>query len=97
MTISAPLHAATSIKAKSRWTQETESSFKILKDSMSSPPVLTFPEFGKASVVETDASSFAVGAMLAQKNEDGKFHPIQFSSRMMNTVEQKYSACQREA
>lgn len=56
-TISAPLHATTTIKAKFNCMQEMKSSFKISNDAMSSPLVLAFPEFGKAFMVENDASA----------------------------------------
>ena len=39
----------------------------------------------------------SVGAVLAQKKEDGRIHPIPYASRTMNTSERKYSACEHEA
>ena len=48
-------------------------------------------------MVETDASSVSVRAVLAQKKEDGKIHPIQYAICKMNKSERKYSACEREA
>ena len=46
--------------------------------------------------MQTDASSVAVGAALAQRKEDGK-HPVQYASRTMNDAKKKYSACERES
>ncbi|CDF33201.1 unnamed protein product [Chondrus crispus] len=74
-----------------------QEAFDELRIKLTSPPVLAYPDFEKAFVVETDASSVSVGAVLAQKKEDGKIHPIQYASRTMNTSERKYSACEREA
>lgn len=61
-----------------------KNSFNSLKDAMTCPPVLSFPDFDKAFVVETDASAVAIGAVFAQKKEEGKIHPVQLPSRTMN-------------
>ena len=74
-----------------------EQAFDELRIKFTSPPVLAYPDFEKPFVVETDASSVSVGAVVVQKNEDGKIHPIQYNSRKMNKSERKYSACEREA
>lgn len=71
--------------------------FGDLKEKLTSPPVLSFPEFDKPFIVETDVPSVAVRAILLQKKLDGKVHPIQFGSRTMNAPERSYSACEREA
>ena len=48
-------------------------SFLALKEKLTSPPVLAFPNFDVPFIVETDASSVAIGAALAQKKEDEKY------------------------
>jgi hypothetical protein len=35
----------------------------------------------RPAMIETDASDFAIGAILSQKFEDGKIHPVMFLSR----------------
>ena len=71
--------------------------FMILKGKLTSPPVLTLPDFEKSFILETDASSVSLGAVLSQKTEDGKSHPIQYASRTMPDAEKKYSTCEIEA
>ena len=66
------------------------------KSKLVSPPVFAFPEFNEPFVMETDASSVALGAVLAQEKEDGKIHPVQYASRTMNASERNYSACERD-
>ena len=95
--IAAVIHAATSGNGRLKRTEEMQQAFDELRIKLTSPPVLAYPDFGKLFVVETDASSVSVGAVLAQKKEDGKIHPIQYASRTMNKSERKYSACEREA
>lgn len=50
----------------------------------------------KPFVVETDSSSFAIGAILSQRDDNGKVHPILFASRAMNTAEQYYIDSEKE-
>lgn len=64
---------------------------------MASPPVLTFPEFGKPFVGGTDASAVAAGAVLSQKEEGEKVHSIQFASCTLTISQSLYCACSREA
>jgi len=46
------------------WTFETESSFQTLKQSLISAPVLAMPNFYLQFVIETDASTKGIGAVL---------------------------------
>ena len=48
-------------------------------------------------IVETGASDVALGAVLSQKDEDGKVRPYQFASRILDPAERKYAVCEREA
>lgn len=95
--IAAPLHAATSVKARFRWDDDMQHAFEALKEKLCQSPVLAYPDFNKPFSVEMDASAYALGAVLNQKDEHGRFHPVQFASRKMNEAERNYSACEREA
>lgn len=57
---------------------------------LASPSVLALSDFEQQFIVETDASSIAIGSMFSQKKEDGKLHPVQFVIRTMNTSERNY-------
>lgn len=48
------------------WTSEIESSFQALKQALMSAPILALPNFDIPFVIETDASSYGIGAVLHQ-------------------------------
>ena len=95
--ISACLHAGTSTKGKFKWKDEMTLAFNDLKSMHISSPVLAFPDFSEPFVVGTDASSVALGAVLAQKKDDGKIHRVQDASRTIAAAEKNYFAGEREA
>ena len=73
------------------WTKEANKAFQILKKAVVSAPVLhqynpKYPIF-----VTTDASKYAIGAVLEQDFPDGR-HPVAFVSRTLNPAEQNYAA-----
>ena len=65
--------------------------FEKLKTILINPPILSYPNFNKKFVLTTDASNYAVGAVLSQ---EGK--PICFASRTLNAHEQNYSTLEKE-
>ena len=66
-----------------------------LKKSLSTTPVLLLPNLAKPFVVHTDASSYALGAVLQQDSGHG-LQPVAFESRKLNSAEKRYSAYERE-
>ncbi|XP_024025447.1 uncharacterized protein LOC112092757 [Morus notabilis] len=49
------------------WNLATEEAFQCLKQAMINMPVLALPDFSKAFVIETNASSHGLGAVLMQE------------------------------
>jgi len=60
-----------------------------------SQPVLSLPRREGKFRVETDASGHAIGGVLSQEQE-GKWKPIAFLSRMMQLAEQNYKIYDKE-
>ena len=82
------------LKAKGRnffWGEEQQRSFDKLKVAIATAPILAVVDPHKPFVVETDASSTAIGAVLLQ---DGR--PIAFESKKLNRAQQNYSTYERE-
>ena len=59
---------------------------RVLKEKISSAPVLVFPGFDKPFLLETDASKEGLGAVLSQKQDDGYYHPVAFGSRTLTKI-----------
>jgi hypothetical protein len=62
-----------------------------LKQKLVTVPILVFPDPKKEFHVHVDASSIALGAILAQPGEGELDHPIAFESKKFSTTEQNYT------
>ena len=78
------------------WTEECTKAFNKLKKRLSHAPVLIPPNWDKPFEVYVDASNFAIGSVLSQKDLKGHDRPIYFSSRQLSTAEKNYSVTERE-
>ncbi|TPX37422.1 hypothetical protein SmJEL517_g00640 [Synchytrium microbalum] len=79
------------------WTDKEDLAFKSLRDLIMSEPVLVHPDYERPFIVETDASDFAIGAVLSQLQTDNRRpHPIAFVSRKLLTAERNYSVYDKE-
>ena len=70
--------------------------FEKLKMCCMTVPVLAFVDFKKEFQLETDTSSEGLGAILSEKQPDGKWHPIAFRSRELKGGEAKYHSSKLE-
>ncbi|GKC42123.1 reverse transcriptase domain-containing protein [Tanacetum coccineum] len=69
--------------------------FKLLKEKLTCAPVIVSPNWNLSFELMCDASDFAVGAILGQK--DGKnFHPVYFASKTLNAAQQNYTIAEKE-
>ena len=64
--------------------------FHKLKKDVMSAPVLAYLDADKEYLLETDASKLGLGAVLSQKQSNGRYHPIAFRSRTLHGVEVHY-------
>ena len=54
------------------------------------------PDFTWEFLHQTDASEWAVGAVLGQKDDIGFDHPVAYFSKKLLPQEEKYSAVEKE-
>ncbi|KAL1448524.1 hypothetical protein WDU94_006581 [Cyamophila willieti] len=74
---------------------EYKQCFEKCKNVLLEEPVLQYPDFTKTFNLTTDASNFAIGAVLSQ-GVIGKDKPIAFASRTLNDHEKNYSTTEKE-
>ncbi|MBW0576891.1 hypothetical protein O181_116606 [Austropuccinia psidii MF-1] len=71
------------------------SQFQIVKESFTTAPILSHFNLPLQTNVETDASDYALGAVLSQVNDSGK-HPIAFDSCKLLPAELNYEIHEKE-
>ncbi|GFU16318.1 retrovirus-related Pol polyprotein from transposon 17.6 [Trichonephila clavipes] len=94
--ISRPLSYLTKKKVKWQWGFDQQNAFQTLKNSLTTPPVLKQTDGTKPYIIRTDASNYALGAVLLQ-GEGSDEHPIEYASRLLTPAERNYSTTEREA
>ena len=94
--ISLPLTELTKKENPFKWTQEAQAAFEKLKKIFLKEPVLTSFDPEKESIIETDASGYAIGAVHMQYDEDGHLHPCAFFSKKMIPAECNYQIYDKE-
>jgi RNase H-like domain found in reverse transcriptase len=77
------------------WNNEKQKALEYLKQALCTAPVLRTFDPKIAILVTTDASGFAIGAVLEQ-DEHGSRRPVAYFSRTMNPHEQNYQAQEQE-
>ncbi|MBW0566709.1 hypothetical protein O181_106424, partial [Austropuccinia psidii MF-1] len=71
------------------------SQFQLLKEAFTTAPILSHFNPSLPTIVETDASDYALGAVLSQVNDSGK-HPIAFDSPKLLPAELNYEIHHKE-
>jgi len=77
------------------WGAEAQRSFLALKEALQVAPVLQLPDPSLPFVLHTDASGFAVGAVLEQDQGKGLL-PVAYMSKKMNSAETRYPVHEQE-
>ena len=78
------------------WGASEQAAFEDLKQAFTQAPVLAMPDMSKQFTIECDASDYASGAILSQRQEDGSLHPIAYYSKSFNDAERNYEIYDKE-
>jgi hypothetical protein len=79
-----------------RWNDAAHLAFVELKDAIADSATLGVADASKPFIVHTDASDYAVGAVLSQYNQLGELRPIGFMSQKLTDVEYRWSVYEKE-
>ena len=85
-----PLNALTKKGQPFVWTAAAQQAFDTLKRKVMEEPVLLHPILTQPFKLEADASGFAIGAVLMQKGDNDKRHPVGFYSTTLMPAERNY-------
>ncbi|KAK3515201.1 hypothetical protein QTP70_010606 [Hemibagrus guttatus] len=79
------------------WSPAAGKAFNLLKRAFTTAPLLVHPDPDKPFIVEVDASTTGVGAVLSQQQGNpSRLHPCAFFSRKLNPAERNYDIGNRE-
>jgi hypothetical protein len=93
--IATPLSDLTKDGQRFDWSASAEAAFQQLKAALAKEPILVLPDPNVPYVVNTDASGFAIGAVLQQDQGRG-LQPIAFLSKKMLDAETRYPVHEQE-
>ena len=93
--IARPLHQLTENTKELHGNPEAQTAFEQLKDCLTLTPILAFPWMKEPFILYTDASQFAIGAILAQV-QNGLERVICYASKFLNKAQSRYSTTKQE-
>ena len=79
-----------------QFTDKAREAFNLLKEAFTTAPVLTHWVPDRPIIIETDASDYALAAILSIVAEDGELHPVAFHSRSFSPTELNYDVHDKE-
>ena len=78
--------------ARFAWSDLRQKAFEELKMALVNAPVLRLANVDKEFRVVTDASDFALGAVLLQQDDAQHWHPVAFASKELSAAEKNYTS-----
>jgi len=78
------------------WGPEQQEAFDIIKTRLTSYPTLRRPDLSRPFIVHTDASTQAIGAILAQKDENNREYVVAYHSKKLTPAQTKWPVAELE-
>ena len=89
--VAGPLHDLTKKSVKYLWTAKEKKAFDMLKEKLTTQPVLKLPDLSKPFEVQCDACGDCLGVVLLQEG-----HAIAYESRRLNANERVFGIYEKE-
>ena len=93
--LSAPLNILLKKKQKWFWGEQQQEAFEEMKHRLTTAPTLACPDWEQKFILQTDASTVGLGAVLTQGEKENE-RVIAYASRSLNKAEKNYSATELE-
>ncbi|RVW89451.1 Retrovirus-related Pol polyprotein from transposon 17.6 [Vitis vinifera] len=77
------------------WTKACQEAFKKLKSLLTTAPIVRSPNWSLPFELMCDASDYAVGSVLGQR-EDGKPYVVYYASKTLNDAQKNYTTTENE-
>lgn len=92
-----PLRELLSKKNAWMWDSKQKEAFEKVKTDLATDVTLALYDPNRETLLSADSSSYGLGAVLLQKQDDDSFRPVAYASRSMNDTEQRYAQIEKEA
>ena len=96
MHVTKPLHQLTKKGEAWKWAKEEQEAFKDLKNLIMSTPILVQLDQNVQFRLETNDSGYATRAVLSQSCDNGKWHPVSFTSKGLDASKRNYEFHNKE-
>ena len=94
--ITRPLTALTKKNTPFTWTPECCTALNTLITAITEGPMLAQPDMSQPFFLQVDASAYATGAILSQKDDRGKHQAVGYLSKTFNKAERNYDIHDQE-
>ena len=83
-------------KSKWLWTNDQDIAFNNIKNLAERTPILKHPDLDKEFIVITDASDYALGGVLMQKNANDDLVPVEYMSKQFDVHQRNWHCSEKE-
>jgi hypothetical protein len=91
-TIATPLNNLLRENVAWDWSQDCQKTFDTIKEKLTQAPILRRPDYSRLFELHTDWSGVGLGAVLVQRDDQGRKYVIAYASRSNNRTERNYSS-----
>ena len=91
-----PLRDLLNKKCTWAWGQPQQKAFEDIKRCLTEAPILALYDCNRETKISADASSYGIGGVVYQLQDDNNWKPIAYFSRALTATETRYSQIEKE-